>query len=78
MEPLNPLPSTQQLKLNIVTRSVDIAGVFLLLVTGFIDHVNTQLGTTLNYGVMANLHTVQITTAHAIFQPAVSSPAVPW
>jgi hypothetical protein len=38
-----------------------------------------QLVSTSNYSVTANLHTLQITTAHTKFsQPAVSSPAVPW
>jgi hypothetical protein len=32
---------------------------------GFIDHVNTGLVTTLNYSTIANLHTLQITKAHA-------------
>jgi hypothetical protein len=47
---------------------------------GFIDHLYTQLGTTSNYSAIANLHTLQITTAFAkpLFQPAVSSSAVPW
>jgi hypothetical protein len=40
---------------------------------------NTRLVTTLNYGAIANLHTLQITTAHTKpFQFAVSSPVVPW
>jgi hypothetical protein len=33
------------------------------LVNGFIDHVYTSLGTTNNYSDIANLHTLQITTA---------------
>jgi ethanolamine utilization microcompartment shell protein EutS len=37
---------------------------------GFIDHFNTQLVITLNYGTIVNLHTLQITTAYAV----VSSP----
>jgi hypothetical protein len=32
---------------------------------GFIDHFNTQLVITLNYSAIADLHTLQITTAHA-------------
>jgi hypothetical protein len=45
---------------------------------GFIDHFNTRLVTTLNYSVIANFHTLQITTIHAkSFQSAVSSPVVP-
>jgi hypothetical protein len=30
---------------------------------GFIDHFNTRIVTTLNYSAIANLHTLQITTA---------------
>jgi hypothetical protein len=33
------------------------------LETGFIDHLYTSPGTTSNYSVIANLHTLQITTA---------------
>jgi hypothetical protein len=32
---------------------------------GFIDHFNTRLVTAFNYGAIADLHTLQITTAHA-------------
>jgi hypothetical protein len=32
---------------------------------GFIDHFYTPLGTTSNYSAIANLHTLQITTAPA-------------
>jgi hypothetical protein len=32
---------------------------------GFIDHFNTQLVTTINYNGITDLHTLQITTAHA-------------
>jgi hypothetical protein len=43
---------------------------------GFID---TRLVTALNYSAIANLHTLQITTAPAkSFQSAVSSPVFPW
>jgi hypothetical protein len=35
------------------------------LVTGFIDHLYTRLGTTSNYNAIADLHTLQITKAHA-------------
>jgi hypothetical protein len=35
------------------------------LVNGFIGHLYTQLGTTSNYSVIANLHTIQITKACA-------------
>jgi hypothetical protein len=46
---------------------------------GFIDPFNKRLVTTFNYSSIADLHTLQITTAHAkSFQPAVSSPVVPW
>jgi hypothetical protein len=31
---------------------------------GFIDHSTTRLGTASNYSDIANLHTLQITTAH--------------
>jgi hypothetical protein len=48
------------------------------LETGFIDHFKTRLMTTLNYSAIADLHTSQITTAHAkSFQSAVSSPVFP-
>jgi hypothetical protein len=36
-----------------------------LLDTGFIDHLHTQLGTISNCSAIVNLHTLQITTAHA-------------
>jgi hypothetical protein len=36
-------------------------------VNGFIDHLYTQLVTTSNYNAIANLHTLQITRAHAKF-----------
>jgi hypothetical protein len=46
---------------------------------GFIDNLNTWLVITLNYSAIADLHILQITTAHAkSFQSAVSSPVVPW
>jgi hypothetical protein len=46
---------------------------------GFLDHLNTRLMATLNYSAIADLHTLQITTANAnSFQYAVSSPVVPW
>jgi hypothetical protein len=35
------------------------------LVTQFLEHLYTQLVTTSNYGATANLHTLQITKAHA-------------
>jgi hypothetical protein len=45
----------------------------------FIGHLYKRLGTTINYSTTANLHNSQITTAPGKpFQPAVSSPAVPW
>jgi hypothetical protein len=37
---------------------------------GFTGHLYTQLGTTSNYSTIANLHTLQITTAHAMSFPA--------
>jgi hypothetical protein len=37
---------------------------------GFIHHLFTQLGTTSNYSTILNLHTLQITTAHAKSFPA--------
>jgi hypothetical protein len=41
---------------------------------GFIDHFNTRLLTTLYYSVIADLHTLQITTAPAkSFQSAITS-----
>jgi hypothetical protein len=39
------------------------------LVNGFNDHLYTQLGTTSNYSVIANLQTSQITTASAMTFP---------
>jgi hypothetical protein len=36
----------------------------------FTDHLNTRLVTTLNYSLIADLHTLQITTAHAKSFPA--------
>jgi hypothetical protein len=48
------------------------------LKNGFIDHFNTRLVITINYSAIVNLHTSQITRAHAqTFQFAVSSPVVP-
>jgi hypothetical protein len=53
-------------------------GVFGLDI-GFIDHLNIQLVITLNYSSIADLHTLQITTAHAkSFQFALPSPVVAW
>jgi hypothetical protein len=47
-------------------------------VIGFTDNFNMRLVTRLNYSAIANLHTLQISTANAkSFQSAVSSPAVP-
>jgi hypothetical protein len=45
-----------------------------------IDFINSlQIGTTCNYKAIANLHTLQITTAHdKSFQSAGSSPVIPW
>jgi hypothetical protein len=48
-------------------------------VNGFIDHLYTSLGTTSIYSAIANLHTLQITTAQAKFlQPGVAPAAVLW
>jgi hypothetical protein len=48
-------------------------------VIGFIDHFTTRFVTTFNYSAIADLHILQITTAHArSFQFAVSSLVVPW
>jgi hypothetical protein len=45
---------------------------------GFVDHLCTQFRTTSNYSAIANLYNSQITRATAkLFQPVVSSPAVP-
>jgi hypothetical protein len=56
---------------------VTIDGVRLEI--GFTDHFNTSLVTTLNYCVIADLHTLEITTAYTkSFRSAVSSPVVPW
>jgi hypothetical protein len=44
-----------------------------------IEQLNTRLLTTLHYSAIADLHTLQITTAHTkSFQSAVSSSVVPW
>jgi hypothetical protein len=49
------------------------------LVNRFIDQLHTRLWTTSTYSATADLHNSQITTAPAKpFQPAVSSPAIPW
>jgi hypothetical protein len=40
------------------------------LVIGFIGHFNTKFITTLNYGTIANVHTLQSTGAHAKSFPA--------
>jgi hypothetical protein len=49
------------------------------LVNRFIDQLHTRLWTTSTYSAIADLHNLQITTAPAKpFQPAVSSPAIPW
>jgi hypothetical protein len=43
----------------------------------FIDHL--QVLTTNHYNTITNFHTLQITSAPTkSFQPAVSSPVVPW
>jgi hypothetical protein len=43
--------------------------VFLLDI-GFVDHLYTRLGTSSNYSATANLHALQMTTAHAKSLPA--------
>jgi hypothetical protein len=45
---------------------------------GFVEHFNTRLATTLNYGAIADVHTLQIATSHAkSFQSAVlTSPSL--
>jgi hypothetical protein len=46
---------------------------------GFIDHFNTRLVATLNYCTIADLHTLQITTAHVnSLHSAVSWLVVAW
>jgi hypothetical protein len=45
-------------------------GVFIGSDIRFIDHLYIQLGTTGYYSAIADLHTSQITTAHAKFSPA--------
>jgi hypothetical protein len=44
---------------------------------GFVDHSNTRLMTTLHYSVIADLHTLQITTAHDKYFNFMSLPVVP-
>jgi hypothetical protein len=49
------------------------------LENGFIDHCNTRLVTTINYNSIADIRTLQISTAHAKSpQSAMSSPVVSW
>jgi hypothetical protein len=49
------------------------------LMMEFTDYFNTRRVTTINYGAIADLHTLQITIAHdKSFQSVVSSPVVPW
>jgi hypothetical protein len=46
---------------------------------GFIDHFNKRLVNTVNCSAIADLHALQFITAQAnSFQPAMSSPVVPW
>jgi hypothetical protein len=62
---------------NVVTCISDSRLAFGLEI-GFVDHFNLRIVTTLNYSAIADLHTLQITTAHAkCFQSAVSSSVVP-
>jgi hypothetical protein len=44
----------------------------------FTNHFNTQLVTTFNYSAITDLHTLQITTAHAKYFQSVPSPVIPW
>jgi hypothetical protein len=45
----------------------------------WVTDFNTRFMTTLDYGTIADLHTLQITTAYATtFQSAVSLPVIPW
>jgi hypothetical protein len=45
---------------------------------GFTGHFHTRLVVTLNYSAIADLHTLQMTTAPSkSFQSAVSSPVLP-
>jgi hypothetical protein len=53
----------QEEEVNTVTFMSDYRRGFGLGI-GFIDHFNTQHVTTLNYIAIANLHTLQIITAH--------------
>jgi hypothetical protein len=60
----------------VVTRRNDCKRRFKLEI-GFIDYFNLRLVTILNYSVVANLRTLQISTAHAkSYQSAVSSAVV--
>jgi hypothetical protein len=49
------------------------------LENGFIDHLYTRLGTTSNYST-TSISTIHKSLQHPLrlFQPAVSSPAIPW
>jgi hypothetical protein len=50
---------------------VTVHGVWIVW-NRFSDHFTTRLGTTSNYSVIANLHTIQITAANTKFSPACS------
>jgi hypothetical protein len=50
---------------NIVTCYSDSVRDFGLVI-GFIDHLNTQLVTTLNYSTIVYLHTLQFTRAQSL------------
>jgi hypothetical protein len=46
---------------------------------GFIEHFNTQLLITLNYGAIANFHTLKsLADTLSLFQPALYSVVVAW
>jgi hypothetical protein len=45
---------------------------------GFIAYFYTQFGTISKYSAIAVIHTLQITTAYALFQSDVSSQVVAW
>jgi hypothetical protein len=59
-----PVPILSLINLNTVTCMSDSRRGFGLE-TGVIDHFNTRIVITLNYSVVADLHTLQITSAHA-------------
>jgi hypothetical protein len=50
------------------------------VVTRFIDHLYTRLGSKSNHSAMLLIFTVHKTPQHppGLFQPAMSSPTIPW